>query len=123
MAFSRLIGEPVNRSAVSSRFQQRGKFAAEHPVVNCTRRGIARLQQPGDAMLAAHPRFPLAARHRRSMQLAAHFKPWRLLPGYAINGIAVAVGIGGIQLLASAVAGAYAAQLVVSGATCASLAD
>jgi len=57
------------------------------------------------------------------MQLAAHFKPWRLLPGYAINGIAVAVGIGGIQLLASAAAGAYAAQLVVSGATCASLAD
>lgn len=50
-------------------------------------------------------------------------RPWNLLPAYAINGIAVAVGIGCIQLLASALAGGSAAQLVVSGAVCASLPD
>jgi uncharacterized membrane protein YccC len=50
-------------------------------------------------------------------------RPWRLLPAYVINGIAVAVGIGCIQLLASALAGGFAAQLVVSGAVCASLPD
>lgn len=57
------------------------------------------------------------------MRPAAHLRPWRLLPSYAINGIAVALGIGSIQLLASLAAGPYAAQLMVSGATCASLAD
>ncbi|MGZ5240895.1 MAG: FUSC family membrane protein [Caldimonas sp.] len=53
----------------------------------------------------------------------AFLRPWRLLPAYAINGIEVALGIGLIQLLASLVAGPHAAQLVVSGAACASLAD
>lgn len=57
------------------------------------------------------------------MRVATRLKTWRLLPGYAINGIAVAIGIGFIQLLATLVVGAGAAQLVVSGATCASLAD
>ncbi|MEP7064281.1 MAG: FUSC family membrane protein [Betaproteobacteria bacterium] len=57
------------------------------------------------------------------MRLAAQLTPWRLLPSYAINGIVVALGIGGIQLLATFAAGPHAAQLIVSGATCASLAD
>jgi uncharacterized membrane protein YccC len=57
------------------------------------------------------------------MRLAAQLRPWRLLPGYAINGIVVALGIAGIQLVATFAAGPYAAQLIVSGATCASLAD
>lgn len=53
----------------------------------------------------------------------AWLRPWRLLPAYAINGIAVALGIGLIQLVVSLTAGPHAAQLVVSGAVCASLAD
>ncbi|HEY7904746.1 MAG TPA: FUSC family membrane protein [Casimicrobiaceae bacterium] len=57
------------------------------------------------------------------MPTTAHLRPWRLLPSHAINGIAVAVGIGLIQALFGVAAGAYPAQLVVSGATCASLAD
>ena len=55
--------------------------------------------------------------------LPAWLRPWRLLPAYVVNGIAVAVGIGCIQLLALALAGAHAAALVVSGAVCASIAD
>jgi len=55
--------------------------------------------------------------------LPAWLRPWRLLPAYIVNGIAVAVGIGCIQLLALALAGAHAAALVVSGAVCASIAD
>ena len=47
----------------------------------------------------------------------------RRLPAFAINGIAVALGIGLIQLLVGAWAGAHAAQLALSGAVCASLAD
>ena len=50
-------------------------------------------------------------------------RPWRLLPAYAINGTTVALGIGLIQLAVSLAAGPHAAQLVVSGAVCASLAD
>ena len=50
-------------------------------------------------------------------------KIWRLLPAYAINGVEVAIGIGCIQWLASAVAGPHVAPLVVSGAVCASIAD
>jgi uncharacterized membrane protein YccC len=57
------------------------------------------------------------------MPATAHLRPWRLVPSHAINGIAVAVGIGLIQALFGVAAGAYPAQLVVSGATCASLAD
>lgn len=57
------------------------------------------------------------------MPTTAHLRPWRLLPSHALNGIGVAVGIGLIQALFSVAAGAYPAQLVVSGATCASLAD
>ena len=53
----------------------------------------------------------------------AWLRPWRLLPAYAINGMTVALGIGLIQLIASLAAGPHAAQLVVSGAVCASLAD
>jgi uncharacterized membrane protein YccC len=53
----------------------------------------------------------------------AWLRPWRLLPAYAINGMTVALGIGLIQLVASLAAGSHAAQLVVSGAVCASLAD
>jgi uncharacterized membrane protein YccC len=53
----------------------------------------------------------------------AWLRPWRLLPAYAINGMTVALGIGLIQLVASLAAGPHAAQLVVSGAVCASLAD
>jgi uncharacterized membrane protein YccC len=45
------------------------------------------------------------------------------LPAFALNGIAVALGIGLIQLLVTALAGHHAAQLVLSGAVCASLAD
>ncbi len=45
------------------------------------------------------------------------------LPAFAINGIAVALGIGLIQVLVGAWAGAHAAQLALSGAVCASLAD
>ena len=55
--------------------------------------------------------------------LPAWLRPWRLLPAYVVNGIAVAVGIGCIQLLARELAGAHAAALVVSGAACASIAD
>jgi uncharacterized membrane protein YccC len=47
----------------------------------------------------------------------------RILPAYAINGISVALGMGLLQLLASALAGPHAALLVLSGAICASLAD
>ncbi len=53
----------------------------------------------------------------------AWLRPWRLLPAYAINGMTVALGIGLIQLAVSLAAGPHAAQLVVSGAVCASLAD
>ena len=55
--------------------------------------------------------------------LPAWLRPWRLLPAYVVNGIAVAVGIGCIQLVARELAGAHAAALVVSGAACASIAD
>jgi uncharacterized membrane protein YccC len=58
-----------------------------------------------------------------AIALQAWLRPWRLLPAYVINGIAVAVGIGCIQLLARELAGAHAAALVVSGAVCASIAD
>ncbi len=49
--------------------------------------------------------------------------PIRRLPAYALNGIEVAIGIGLIQWLFIAVFGAHAAQLALSGAVCASLAD
>jgi uncharacterized membrane protein YccC len=45
------------------------------------------------------------------------------LPAYAVNGIAVALGIAAIQLLIGALAGAHPAQLALSGAVCVSLAD
>ena len=45
------------------------------------------------------------------------------LPSYILNGIAAAVGVGLIQLLIGAGAGGHAAQLALSGAVCASLAD
>ena len=47
----------------------------------------------------------------------------RGLPAYALNGITVALGIGCIQLLFGVLAGPHPAQLAVSGAVCASLAD
>ena len=47
----------------------------------------------------------------------------RRLPSYALNGITVALGIGCIQLAIGALAGSHAAQLALSGAVCASLAD
>lgn len=47
----------------------------------------------------------------------------RRLPAYALNGIEVALGIGLIQWLFVALFGAHAAQLALSGAVCASLAD
>ena len=53
----------------------------------------------------------------------AWLRPWRLLPAYVVNGIATAVGIGCIQLVARALAGDHVAALVVSGAVCASIAD
>lgn len=49
--------------------------------------------------------------------------PLRRLPAHVLNGMAVAVGIGLIQLLIGTVAGVHAAQLALSGAVCASLAD
>ena len=49
--------------------------------------------------------------------------PIRRLPAYALNGIEVAIGIGLIQLLFVALFGSNAAQLTLSGAVCASLAD
>jgi uncharacterized membrane protein YccC len=55
--------------------------------------------------------------------LPAALRPWRLLPAYAINGIAAALGIGCIQLIALRLAGPHVAALVVSGAVCASIAD
>ena len=45
------------------------------------------------------------------------------LPAYLLNGIAVALGIGIIQLLVVATAGPQAGALAMSGAVCASLAD
>jgi uncharacterized membrane protein YccC len=57
------------------------------------------------------------------MRAHALLRPWRLLPAYAINGMTVALGIGCIQVLTSVAAGSHAAQLVVSGAVCASLSD
>ena len=59
----------------------------------------------------------------RAAALPAGLRPWRLLPAYAINGIAVALGIGCIQVLAQSLGGPHVAALVVSGATCASIAD
>jgi len=45
------------------------------------------------------------------------------LPAYALNGLAVALGIALIQLVVGALAGPHAAALALSGAVCASLAD
>ena len=45
------------------------------------------------------------------------------LPAYALNGAAVALGLGCIQILIGTLAGSHAAQLALSGAICASLAD
>ncbi len=45
------------------------------------------------------------------------------IPAHAINGIAVALGIACIQLVIGAIGGSHAAQLALSGAVCASLAD
>lgn len=50
-------------------------------------------------------------------------KPLLGLPSHAVNGLAVALGVGLIQLLVGALAGAQAAALALSGAVCASLAD
>ncbi|KQV78326.1 FUSC family membrane protein [Rhizobacter sp. Root1221] len=47
----------------------------------------------------------------------------RRIPAHVLNGIAVALGIGLIQFVITAVAGHHAAQLALSGAVCASLAD
>ena len=47
----------------------------------------------------------------------------RSLPSYLINGLAVALGIGLIHALCAAAAGPHAAQVALSGAVCASLAD
>jgi uncharacterized membrane protein YccC len=55
----------------------------------------------------SHPTLPLARR----------------LPAYLINGLTTALGIGGIQLLLTTLAGAHAALLASSGAVCTSLAD
>ena len=49
--------------------------------------------------------------------------PLRRLPAHLLNGIAVALGIGCIQLLFTALGGPLAAQLALSGAVCTSLAD
>ena len=59
----------------------------------------------------------------KAARLPTRLSPWRLLPAYAINGIEVAVGIGAIQLLATALFGSHVASLVVSGAASASIAD
>ena len=48
---------------------------------------------------------------------------FKRLPSYILNGIAAAVGVGLIQLLIGTASGAHAAQLALSGAVCASLAD
>ena len=47
----------------------------------------------------------------------------RALPAYLINGLTVALGIGVIHALCAAAAGPHAAQVALSGAVCASLAD
>lgn len=47
----------------------------------------------------------------------------RRIPAHVLNGIAVALGIGLIQFLITVLAGHHAAQLALSGAVCASLAD
>lgn len=47
----------------------------------------------------------------------------RRLPAFAWNGLAVALGVGAVQLLFGLLAGAQAAQLAASGAVCTSLAD
>jgi uncharacterized membrane protein YccC len=49
--------------------------------------------------------------------------PTHRLPAYAINGATVAVGIAIVHFGLAALAGPHAAQLAVSGAVCASLAD
>jgi uncharacterized membrane protein YccC len=53
----------------------------------------------------------------------APVRPWLRLPAYAVNGIAVALGIGGVHLLFGSVGGPAAAQIAGSAAVCASLAD
>jgi hypothetical protein len=45
------------------------------------------------------------------------------LPDFVLNGLSVALGVGVIQLGVHALAGSHAAQLALSGAVCASLAD
>jgi uncharacterized membrane protein YccC len=45
------------------------------------------------------------------------------LPGFVVNGLSVAVGIGVMQLLLAAVLGTGGAQLAIGGAICASLSD
>lgn len=45
------------------------------------------------------------------------------LPAYALNGIAVAIGIAFIELVVGTLAGPHAAALALSGAVCTSLAD
>ncbi len=51
------------------------------------------------------------------------FSRWRDLPAFVVNGASVALGIACLQLVISAIAGNHAAQLALSGAVCASLAD
>ena len=54
---------------------------------------------------------------------AAPLRLLRHLPAYAVNGIAVASGIGVIHLVFGSLAGAAVAQIAGSAAVCASLAD
>jgi uncharacterized membrane protein YccC len=57
------------------------------------------------------------------MRATTLLRGWRRLPVHLVNGIAVALGLGLIQLLFGGLGGFHAAQLASTGAVCVSLAD
>ena len=75
-----------------------------------------------------HPPCPVRNRVRGShvapqaRSLDGRHLPHRL-PAYAVNGIAVAIGVGCVHLVFAAIGGGAAAQIAGTGAVCASLAD
>ena len=72
---------------------------------------------PGGVERPASPAFAAAGVAAMPLRLL------RRIPSYALNGITVAIGIGGVHLLFGAIGGLAAAQIAGSAAVCASLAD
>lgn len=73
-------------------------------------------------LAGAQTLLPPSPTNQHMHRLFAH--PWRLhLPAHVVNGITVALGIGLLQWIFTSLAGAHLAQLAVSGAIYASLAD